>query len=196
MPLSAGSIEELRWWFDALDTWDGRPIRRGTPDLVLFTDASQFAWGASVLPFLPDLPDTWGFWTNTELKLHITAKELKAVLLALKSYGNALTAQKILLRSDSVATVAAVNKLYSKSSTLATLVPQILKWTDQLDIRLWAEHIPGETNTSADRLSRMEDSSDWRLRPPMVPEVAEPVGPTLSRPHGDVPERSVTTLQL
>ena len=45
MVLSPEAREEISWWLDNIDK-SGKPVSRGDPDVVLFTDASNQGWGA------------------------------------------------------------------------------------------------------------------------------------------------------
>jgi hypothetical protein len=39
--LTIQAKEELVWWRDNLDAWNGKALVSGSPDLVIETDASQ-----------------------------------------------------------------------------------------------------------------------------------------------------------
>ena len=40
------ALEELTWWRDNLEAWNGKGLVSGTPDMVIETDASRKGWGA------------------------------------------------------------------------------------------------------------------------------------------------------
>ena len=45
-PLCPQAKEELVWWRDNLEAWNGKALVSGSPDLVIETDASRQGWGA------------------------------------------------------------------------------------------------------------------------------------------------------
>ncbi len=65
--LSSESIEELTWWNEALDEWDGKPLIVGQPDVLLCTDSSDYGWGAAILPATSSENETWGFWDKDQV---------------------------------------------------------------------------------------------------------------------------------
>ena len=66
-----------------LATWKGRsfqtPVRR---EMQCYSDASDWAWVATS----PGSGEAFGFFTNSDLDLHINAKEFQAAIFALRSY--------------------------------------------------------------------------------------------------------------
>ncbi len=45
-----GTVEEdLEWWIEALESWNGAPIHVKTPEIQITTDASSSGWGGIVL---------------------------------------------------------------------------------------------------------------------------------------------------
>jgi hypothetical protein len=67
------------------------------PNLSMFTDASNFGWGAHVNKV--DL-STKGTWSREESKMSINILELKAVLLGVKHFRSQLENQRVSLFSD------------------------------------------------------------------------------------------------
>ena len=47
MVLSSDSLAELEWWIKNIEQAH-RSIQHGTPDTVIFTDASNLGWGARI----------------------------------------------------------------------------------------------------------------------------------------------------
>ena len=66
-----------------LATWKGRsfqtPVRR---EMQCYSDASDWAWVATS----PGSGEAFGFFTNSDLDLHINAKEFQAAIFARRSY--------------------------------------------------------------------------------------------------------------
>ena len=81
--LNAECLEELKWWVDHIDVWNGKSCLKASPDLALEiqTDASKTGWGAHCEGI-----KTQGLWTPSEKTLQIIVLELKAVLFAVKAF--------------------------------------------------------------------------------------------------------------
>ena len=45
-PLTTQAKEELVWWRDNLQAWNGKALVTGNPDLIIETDASRKGWGS------------------------------------------------------------------------------------------------------------------------------------------------------
>ena len=72
-PLSPQAKEELVWWRENLEAWNGKALVSSAPDLIIETDASQRGWGA----FCNGV-STGGQWSQGESLLHINCLELLA----------------------------------------------------------------------------------------------------------------------
>ena len=168
--LSSRAVTDLRWWA-ALPDSVSAPLWPPPTVAVLTTDASDSGWGATLGPL-----DARGLWTPQETFLHSTAKELCAVLRAVESFSQ-LRGQVALLRSDNVATVAAVRRGASRSPTLARLARLLWRRLDALDCVLRPVHLPGRLNERADRLSRLRTFADWSLRPEVFRALEDAWGP-------------------
>lgn len=152
--------EELRWWIFHLRDWNSRTIISPHPDLTIETDASNTGWGAATQGLVAK-----GCWTLADKELHINAKELLAVLLAVKSFTRHRPCAHIHVRSDNMTTVAHINKLGGpRSQELFRIAKELWDFCLTRGILLSAEFLPGRENKVADTLSRdRPDSSDWRL---------------------------------
>jgi hypothetical protein len=156
--------EGLHWWLDKANTRKGMPLEQFVPDLQMFTDASQMAWGAHL--------NEWQvsrLWSHEDLKLHINVLELKAVRYAYEiwqsHYG---PGTKWLIFSDNTTVVAYINKQGgTKSRTLCCQAEILcrLAWRNGHILR--ARHIPGKRNVWADQLSRPTKvlGTEWSLCP-------------------------------
>ena len=100
------------WFNKAVIQWLNRdflftmvPLCRPQPDLFLFTDASLVGWGAP----MGDLSAS-GLWSAYWQTQHINVLELRAVMLALKSFLQIIPNCHILLSTDNTTVAAYLNK--------------------------------------------------------------------------------------
>ncbi|KAL0199319.1 hypothetical protein M9458_007859, partial [Cirrhinus mrigala] len=167
-----------RWFHDRVPRW---AWHRGTlrigispqcrrlfspPEhLVVYTNASSTGWGA-----ICNGQAASGSWTGPRLQWHINCLELLAVLLALRRFRPTLRHKHVLVRTDSTATVAYINRQGGlRSRRMSQLARHLLLWSQTWLKSLRAVHIPGELNRAADQLSRQSTyPGEWRLHPETV----------------------------
>jgi len=115
-------------------------------------------------------------WPDAWREVNITVKELLPVVLAMAIWGRKWKGKTVKCRCDNAAVVAIVNSGSSKDEKAMHLMRSAFFFLAQYDIRVWAEHIPGVENRSADALSR-NDSDSFLLQNPDAqprPEVLPP----------------------
>ena len=105
IPLPPSLQPHLDWWLDEGNVLRGQPLHPLSHALQLFTDASNEGWGAH-------LGDSTarGVWSEVESQLHINFLELKAVLLALRSFELLCLNRIVLVATDNTTVVAYINK--------------------------------------------------------------------------------------
>ena len=105
IPVPQSLHPHLDWWLDVNNVLTGQPLHPLQHALQLFTDASNEGWGAH-------LGDSTarGVWSIPESRLHINFLELKAVILALKSFELLCRDQIVLVATDNTTVVSYINK--------------------------------------------------------------------------------------
>lgn len=161
--LSQKSKEDLEWWEHWAQTKNGLPIHPPTPpapQMTIYVDASDTGWGVK-----SETIETAGHWTPAERENSINVRELKTILFALQMHGNAAKNQTIKILSDSMTALKYVRKAGGTSSPLLQdLALQIQEITNQFNLTVLYEHIPGVKNIDADRLSRIKTPLyEWKL---------------------------------
>ena len=106
MTLSHDSLEEIHWWSANILT-ASRRIFHNSPDVVVYTDASQMGWGAQI----EHGNNTSGIWSKSESSRHINYLELLAVKLALSSLLDARNNIHVRVMSDNNTAVSYVNSM-------------------------------------------------------------------------------------
>ena len=161
IPVPLSLHPHLDWWLDKTNVLKGQPLHPLQHALQIFTDASNEGWGAHL-----GGSTARGIWSESESRLHINFLELKAVLLALKSFEKQCRGQIVLIATDNTTVVSYINKEGGmRSGSLCALLWRLLSWCHPRKIILQARHIPGHLNVIADELSRHNQviQTEWCL---------------------------------
>ena len=161
IPVPLSLHPHLDWWLDETNVLKGQPLHPLQHALQIFTDASNEGWGAHLGGSIAR-----GVWSEPESRLHINFLELKAVLLALKSFEKQCRGQIVLIATDNTTVVSYINKEGGmRSGSLCALLWRLLSWCHPRKIILRARHIPGRLNVIADKLSRHNQviQTEWCL---------------------------------
>ncbi len=151
-------------WSDLSFLRAGVPLEQVSRHAVVYTDASAKGWGATFNGLAVSR-----VWTGPQLHWHINCLELLAVHLALKRLKRRLRGEHILVRTDSTATVAYINRQGGlRSRHMSQLTRHLLLWSRKHLRSLHAIHIPGLLNRTADELSRAALPGEWSLHPQTV----------------------------
>ena len=180
IPVPRSLHPHLLWWTKETDVLIGQPLHPLSHAIQIFTDASKEGWGAHLGDFTAR-----GIWSVPESHLHINFLELKAVLLALKSFQHLVQGKVVLVATDNTTVVAYINKEGGmRSGSLCALLWRLLCWCNLRQVVLKARHIPGRLNVIADKLSRQGQviQTEWSLHQ----EVFDLLVQTWHRPQVDM----------
>ena len=168
MTLSHDSLEEIHWWSANILT-ASRRIFHNSPDVVVYTDASQMGWGAQI----EHGNNTSGIWSKSGSSRHINYLELLAVKLAPSSLLDARNNIHVRVMSDNNTAVSYINSMGGcRSLECNSIAKDIWDWAIDKDIWLSAAHIPGSSNIDADQLSRnLNLDLEWMLSAPIFQRI-------------------------
>lgn len=177
--LSPLAVEDLQWWRTVIPTLPGRRIHAPLPDHVIDTDASHHGWGAVYVPRKgPRITvECQGFF-NVEMTSN--ARELTAIAHAVESLTRRFDWKgcAVRVRTDNQTAMTYTNKMGGREPELSRIAEKMHHMCIERKITLTAEYLPGEDNTEADRLSRIEaDLSQSRLHPDLFRRCEEKLGP-------------------
>ena len=174
IPLTTQAKEELVWWRDNLEAWNGKALVSGSPDLIIETDASRKGWGAFCMG-----TSTGGEWSQAETSLHINCLELLSGAFAVKTFTKGKAQMTVRLLMDNMSAAHYINRMGgTKSPVLARLALDLWDWCLQHKIVVEAKYLPGILNTRADKESRvMVDRHDWKLDPQVFSTINQLWGP-------------------
>ena len=173
---------DISWWMTRNHLLEGMPFGRrgGGGGLRLYSDASQSGWGAHLLN-----QSASGLWSDQETSLHINILEMKALFLALQTFQDTATNQRVTAMCDNSTVVAYVSKQEGTvSDSLCELTGQLLRLTKAHNVLLEARYLPGQLNVLVDLLSRRNQvlAAEWSL----LPEVAKKIIRTWGSPTIDL----------
>ena len=164
----------MQWWLDFLPGWSGTSLileSNWTPtNIQLFTDVSGTnGWGAY-------WSGKWlqGQWSETQLQMDITWKELFAIVMAVHTWGALWQKQKILIHCDNLAVVAIWESGSTRAKETMALVRLLYYCAARYNINICIVHIAGVNNVIADCLSRFQQEKFWQLAP-----LANPIPDTI-----------------
>lgn len=186
--------QDIRWWQRFAPEFNGVSLLyeqhwTESPKLELYTDACQTGYGA-----LWQRRFISGQWARSELdtaqrreKLSMPFLELRAILLAVATWGQHWATRRIVLHTDCMPALHAINSRTSRDPAMAALVRQLMTYAARWRFDLRAKHVPGVLNVAADALSRddLQGFHAYMRSRAAGPEAAQAVQP-LQR---DIPPR-------
>ena len=150
--VSSSARKDLEWWISTSYPLPARSLYSFSPDVTLFSDSSSTGWGG----WTSSGEHTFGWWSQSEAKLHVNFLELKAVFILFQCFFRLSSNSSILIRTDSSTVVAYINNQGgSCSARLCSLALKLWDFCIQRNIMIKAVHVPGKDNSKADALSRM-----------------------------------------
>ena len=155
----------LRWWLLRSNVMAKAPLHPPKYVTSIYTDASVQGWGAHCAHMTAQ-----GIWSTQQSKLHINVVELKAVLLALKTFVPQLSFQQRIIQvaSDNTTVCAYINKQGgTRSWDMFALTWHLFAFCQKNKVVLSARHVPGVMNLVADQLLRSHQilHTEWSLNP-------------------------------
>ena len=104
------AIRDLQWWLESPITLPTRPLSPFVQDITIITDGSETGWGG-VLDNIDFDFEAYGFWSESESRLHINTLETQAIYFVIMSLLRNISNASILIKSDSTTTIAYINNL-------------------------------------------------------------------------------------
>ena len=147
----------------------GIALEQGSPQLDLWSDASDVGWGARLGEEVVS-----GRWAPEELKFSINARELLAVERALHCFASQIRDLSVAIFADNSTAVAYLrNQGGTRSPLLNAIAQRILRWSETLPVRLTPQFIMGWHNVLADSSSRPNQvlGSEWTLKTEVFQEL-------------------------
>ena len=153
---------DLEWWLTRSRLEEGISLAQVSPQLDLWSDASDVGWGAHLGEEVAS-----GSWSLGEAELLINARELLAVEYGLWYFALLITNSLVALFADNSTAIAHLcNQGGTRSQLLNSIAQRILRWAESLPVVLTPQFIMGRNNVLADALSRPNQilGSEWTLK--------------------------------
>ena len=177
IPVPLSLHPHLDWWLEKNNVLKGQPLHPLQHALQIFTDASNEGWGAHL-----GGSTARGVWSESESRLHINFLELKAVLLALKSFEQQCKGQIVLIATDNTTVVSYINKEGGmRSGSLCALLWRLLSWCQE-DNSAGQTH-PGSLECHSGQAIPAQSGDPDRVVPVSTgfPSLVFQLGPTADR---------------
>lgn len=157
---------DLDWWQRYLPGWNGRSLIMDfgwtkSPEIELYTDASG-NWGYGIY-----FQGRWASqrWEPEQTRKPIEWKELFAIALACRLWGDQWRQKKLLFHCDNEVVVAVMSSGTSSNRDVMHLVRDVFFSAAKGNYVLYVQHIAGTANYLADSLSRGQVDRFRRLAP-------------------------------
>ena len=155
-------LQDLDWWLDRDHLERGVSLEQVSPQLDLWSDASDVGWGAHLGEEV-----AFGLWAPEKLDVSINVRELLAIERALLWFAPQICDASVAIFADNATAVAYLrNQGGTHSVLLNSIAQRILRWAEALPVLLTPQLIMGRHNVLADSLSRPNQvqGSEWTLK--------------------------------
>ena len=155
-------LQDLDWWLDRSRLERGISLEQVSPQLELWSDASDVGWGAHL-----DEVVISGLWAPEGVESSINVRELLAIERALQWFAPQLVGSSVAIFADNSTAIAYLrNQGGTHSPLLNSIAQRILRWAESLPVVISPQFIMGKHNVLADALSRPNQiqGSEWTLK--------------------------------
>ena len=170
------AVKDLKWWIMILPH-TAAPITRNSPNMTIYSDASNYGWGAQFGELRAQ-----GKFDVEQQQFHINTKEVIAAYYAVKSFRPYFDGNHLLLRCDNTTAIANIRDMGTLLSPVRDDFCRML-WQQMYEKDCWLSinFVPGVDNCDADAASRIfNDRTEWSLPVPIFCTIAEKFGlPTI-----------------
>ena len=154
--------QDLLWWLNHERLEHGISLEQVSPQLGLWSDASDVGWGAHLGDQVVS-----GRWSHEELLSSINHLELLAMFYVLQHFLPPVRNTSVAVFADNTTALAYLkNQGGTISAVLNQTAQDLLRWTEFHSVMLLPQFIMGRNNVLADALSRPNQilGSEWTLK--------------------------------
>ena len=163
LPISDVAKFELDFWLNQVDNLNGRGIWHSPSAVrIVYTDASDTGYAGYTVEHGYHIAHD--LWSEEEVGLSSTWRELRAVRLALESLVGKLQGHRVRWFTDNQNVVTIITS-GSRKPDLQKEAIAIYSFALSNGVHIEPEWIPRDENQKADLLSRQLDQDDWSIHP-------------------------------
>ena len=154
--------QDLLWWLNRDRLELGVSLVQVSPQLNLWSDASDVGWGAYLGGQVVS-----GLWSHEETHSSINQRELLAIFYALQHFLPLVRNTSVAVFADNTTALAYLkNQGGTRLAVLNQTAQDLLRWTELHSVSLLPQFIMGRNNVLADALSRPNQilGSEWTLK--------------------------------
>ena len=154
--------QDLLWWLNRERLELGISLEQVSPQLDLWSDASDVGWGAHLSDQVVS-----GLWCQEEIHSSINQRELLAMFYALQHFLPLVRNTSVAVFADNTTALAYLkNQGGTRSAVLNQTAQDLLRWAELHSVTLLPQFIMGRNNVLADALSRPNQirGSEWTLK--------------------------------
>ena len=142
--------QDLLWWLNRDRLELGVSLVQVSPQLDLWSDASDVGWGAHLSGQVVS-----GLWSQEEIHSSINQRELLAIFYALQHFLPLVRNTSVAVFADNTTALAYLkNQGGTRSAVLNQTAQDLLRWAELHSVSLLPQFIMGRNNVLADALSR------------------------------------------
>ena len=157
--------QDLLWWLNRDRLKLGISLVQVSPQLDLWSDASDVGWGAHLSGQVVS-----GLWSHEEIHSSINQRELLAIFYARQHFLPLVRNTSVAMSADNTTALAYLkNQGGTRSAVLNQTAQDLLRWAELHSVSLLPQFIMGRNNVLADVLSRPNQvlGSEWTLKLPV-----------------------------
>ena len=157
--------QDLLWWLNRDRLELGISLEQVSPQLDLWSDASDVGWGAHLSGQVVS-----GLWSHEEIHSSINQRELLAIFNALQHFLPLVRNTSVAVFADNTTALAYLkNQGGTRSAVLNQTAQDLLRWAELHSVSLLHQFIMGRNNVLADALSHPNQilGSEWTLKLPV-----------------------------
>ena len=169
--LDAGARANILWWKVILRHWNGRSFFPGKPPSITVTSDASGTFGCGAF----SVQRGWFelAWPSIWDTIHIAAKELVPIVIAMALWGGSWLGQCVCFETDNMAVVEVLRTRTACDPLLMHLLRCLTWYAAVYHVEFVARHVAGVLNIAADALSR-DNATLFSSMFPQVSQVSIP----------------------
>ncbi|KAA6365141.1 MAG: hypothetical protein EZS28_039332 [Streblomastix strix] len=166
MIMNKTAIPDIKWWIAKLRANIPAQLVRIPQQMTMTTNAASSGWGSKLEKELKMIATAHGTWNKSCAKLTSNNREIKAITQGMRSFAKVSKnsrIQSLTFRSSNRTAVFDIRK-WRSSTSLKKEIKQVHQAIEILRIQIQITPLLGVKNETADALSRLSRTGDYKLK--------------------------------